>query len=86
MSVKTGCQPRVVGQDTITTPISIVVNGESRAVREGETITGLVRALDLDPERLAIELDRRIVKRAEWASTVLAPGATLEIVQFVGGG
>ena len=64
----------------------IVVNGESREVRAGETIAGLVRTLELDPERLAIELDRRIVKRAAWASTVLPDGARLEIVQFVGGG
>jgi thiamine biosynthesis protein ThiS len=66
--------------------ITIVVNGEPRRAREGQTIADLVRALELDPERLAIELDRRIVKRAEWASTRLAHGATLEIVQFVGGG
>ena len=76
----------MVKQDIVLSPISIVVNGESRAVREGETIAGLVRVLDVDPERLAIELDRRVVKRAEWSSTVLAAGATLEIVQFVGGG
>jgi thiamine biosynthesis protein ThiS len=66
--------------------ISIVVNGENRAVPEGGSIADLIRALDLDPERLAIELDRRIVKRAEWASTRLGAGAHLEIVQFVGGG
>jgi thiamine biosynthesis protein ThiS len=66
--------------------ISITVNGENRSVRQGETIADLVRALDLDPERLAVELDRRIVKRAQWASTVLAAGAEIEIVQFVGGG
>ena len=72
--------------ETVRTPISIVLNGETRAARAGDTISDLVRALDLDPERLAVELDRRIVKRAQWATTVLAPGATLEIVQFVGGG
>jgi len=71
---------------SVTSQIEIVVNGESRAAREGETIAGLVRVLDLDPERLAIELDRRIVKRAAWESTGLADGAQLEIVQFVGGG
>jgi thiamine biosynthesis protein ThiS len=73
-------------QDTSAAAISILVNGEERRVREGETITGLVRALELDPERLAIELDRRIVKRVEWPSTTLPAGAKLEIVQFVGGG
>jgi len=66
--------------------VTVVVNGEARQVPEGETIAGLVRALGLDPERLAVELDRRIVKRAQWASTSLSAGAQIEIVQFVGGG
>ncbi len=87
MSEKTGCQPsRVAMQDTSAVNITVVVNGEARQVREGETIAGLVSMLELDPERLAVELDRRIVKRAEWASTRLRAGAQLEIVQFVGGG
>jgi thiamine biosynthesis protein ThiS len=73
-------------QDAIESTFRIVVNGESRGVRAGETIASLVRTLELDPERLAIELDRRIVKRATWAATALAEGARLEIVQFVGGG
>ena len=73
-------------QNVTESAFRIVVNGESREVRAGETIAGLVRTLELVPERLAIELDRRIVKRAAWASTVLPDGARLEIVQFVGGG
>jgi thiamine biosynthesis protein ThiS len=72
--------------EPIQTAISIIVNGETRTARAGETISDLIRALELDPERLAIELDRRIVKRAQWTTTVLPAGATLEIVQFVGGG
>ena len=73
-------------QDAIGGAFQIVVNGENREVRAGETIAGLVRTLHLDPGRLAIELDRQIVKRAAWASTVVPDGARLEIVQFVGGG
>jgi len=73
-------------QRTDTTRIGIVVNGDAREVRQGETIAGLVHTLGLDPERLAVELDRRIVKRAQWSSTPLAAGAQVEIVQFVGGG
>jgi thiamine biosynthesis protein ThiS len=86
MIEKTGCQPGVVMQDAIGSMFRIVVNGESRDVRAGETIAGLVRTLELNPGRLAIELDRRIVKRAAWDSTALREGARLEIVQFVGGG
>jgi thiamine biosynthesis protein ThiS len=73
-------------QDTGTSTISIVVNGEERTVRAGETVTDLIRVLELDPERLAIELDRSIVKRAQWPTTTLRAGAKIEIVQFVGGG
>jgi len=66
--------------------IQIVVNGEPKSVAEGLTVMGLLRLLELDPARVAVELDRRIVKPAMWEDTVLAEGARLEIVQFVGGG
>jgi thiamine biosynthesis protein ThiS len=67
-------------------PIDIVVNGESRAAAEGQTILDLLRQLELDPARVAVELDRRIVKQPLWAATPLRAGAQIEIVQFVGGG
>ncbi len=66
--------------------IQIVVNGERRAAPEGQTVIGLLRDLRLDPARVAVELDRRIVKQPQWESTALRDGAELEIVQFVGGG
>jgi len=66
--------------------IEIVVNGDSRRVREGQTLLGLLRELAREPERVAIEMDRKIVKQANWSGTVLQAGTRLEIVQFVGGG
>jgi thiamine biosynthesis protein ThiS len=67
-------------------PISILVNGEAQTVRAGETILDLLRTLKIDPERVAIELDRRIIKQPRWGETELREGASVEIVQFVGGG
>jgi sulfur carrier protein len=67
-------------------PIDIVVNGEPRAASEGQTILDLLQQLELDPARVAVELDRRIVKQPKWSETVLNAGAQVEIVQFVGGG
>jgi len=64
----------------------IVVNGVVRQAPAGQTLLGLLRDLDLEPSRVAVEMDRRIVKRAEWETLALEPGARLEIVQFVGGG
>jgi thiamine biosynthesis protein ThiS len=66
--------------------IDIVVNGEPRTTSEGQTVLGLLGELQLDPSRVAVELDRRIVKQPLWPSTTLGRGAQLEIVQFVGGG
>ncbi len=66
--------------------IRIVVNGEKRVAPEGQTVIGLLRDLRLEPARVAVELDRKIIKQPQWESTILREGAQLEIVQFVGGG
>ncbi len=66
--------------------IEIMLNGERRSTPEGQTVLELLQQLELDPARVAIELDRRILKQPRWAETRLRPGAEIEIVQFVGGG
>ena len=66
--------------------IEVAVNGEIRSIPNGQTILRLLESLDLDPARVAVELDRRIVKPHDWAATPVDGGARLEIVQFVGGG
>jgi len=66
--------------------MEIVVNGQPRSAEQGQTILDLLRDLDLDPARVAVEYDRRIVKQPLWPETILQPGAQVEIVQFVGGG
>jgi len=66
--------------------MEITVNGEPRMAPEGQTILGLLRELGLEPARVAVEYDRKIVKQPLWPETVLHDGARLEIVQFVGGG
>jgi len=64
----------------------IVVNGNARAVSQGSSVLELLGELGLEPERVAVELDREILKRELWAETRLAGGERLEIVHFVGGG
>jgi sulfur carrier protein len=77
-----GCQRTVSTNDQV----EVTVNGELRSIPNGETILHLLETLDLDPARVAVEMDRCIVKPRDWDSTRLAGGARLEIVQFVGGG
>ena len=86
MIAERGCQPSVGFGETAPLTILVQVNGEERHIREGQTIADLIRVMDLDPEQVAVELDRRIVKRAHWPGTNVSAGSQLEIVQFVGGG
>jgi thiamine biosynthesis protein ThiS len=69
-----------------TKPIEIVVNGQARLAPAGCTLNELLVWLDVDPARVAVELNRSIVQRQVWGETPVGPGAPLEIVQFVGGG
>jgi thiazole synthase len=65
--------------------LQIVVNGEPRRVPPG-SIADLVRLLELDPAKVAVERNAVIVPRSTLAHVALAEGDTLEIVHFVGGG
>lgn len=69
-----------------TESIEIVVNGERQAAPLGSTLASLLQVLELDGSRLAIELNRQIVRKDNWNSTTIRSGDELEIVQFVGGG
>ena len=69
-----------------TKQIEIVVNGQTRLAPAGQTLSELLVWLEVDPARVAVELNRSIVQRQAWDDTPVGPGATLEIVQFVGGG
>ncbi|MGE5190042.1 MAG: sulfur carrier protein ThiS [Gemmatimonadota bacterium] len=66
--------------------MDIVVNGERRAVREGATVLSLLADLSLPESRVAVERNRAIVRRADFAGTALRDGDSIEIVTFVGGG
>ncbi len=62
------------------------MNGAAQQVPEGTTVSGLLETLKVVPERVVVELNLTILKRAEHPTTSLRPGDQVEIVQFVGGG
>ena len=66
--------------------MNIIVNGDDKNIADGVFISDLISELGLQAERLAVEVNRRIVRRAEWPSTTLKEGDKVEIVHFVGGG
>lgn len=64
----------------------VIVNGEAKEVGESIALSELIASLDLNPERLAVEVNRRIIRRGEWGKNILSEGDRVEIVHFVGGG
>ena len=65
--------------------ITIQVNGDARELPPGTTLRQLVEQFNLKPEKVAIELNRRLVK-ADKYDAILNDGDQVEIVTFVGGG
>lgn len=66
--------------------MNVWLNGEARDLSEGTTIADLVGQLGFTERRVAVELNRAILSRDEYAARALREGDTVEIVHFVGGG
>ena len=66
--------------------MKLFINGEERSLEGPLTLTSLLARLDMKADRVAVELNLRIVPREQWTTTALAEGDRLEIVHFVGGG
>lgn len=64
----------------------VTINGEEQDIADGSTVEALVVALGLRPERVAVERNRLVVKRATWSEARIEPGDRLELLTFVGGG
>ena len=66
--------------------MKITVNGNQIEVADGLSVAGLLASLEMSEARVAVEHNRRILQRNEYATAALTDGDTLEILGFVGGG
>jgi thiamine biosynthesis protein ThiS len=66
--------------------MTIIINGEETEERDGATITDLLLRFDLSPERVAVEVNEQLVRRAGFPEMRLVEGDHVEIVTLVGGG
>ena len=68
-----------------TANLRITLNGQPRQVRPRTTVADLVRESRLREDQVAVEVNRRLVRSAEYGREV-ADGDVVELVTFVGGG
>ena len=66
--------------------ITLEINGETREVPAVANARGLLQFLGITEDRVALEINHKIIRRTDWDSTPLSSGDHIEIVQFVGGG
>jgi thiamine biosynthesis protein ThiS len=66
--------------------IQILVNGKTTEAPGVVSVKELLAFLDIDPSRVAVELNRAIVHKPDWDSAMVNEGSQVEIVWFVGGG
>lgn len=66
--------------------MKVFVNGEERAVPDGISLFGLLNLFEFPSQRVAVELNRNVVRRIDWESTTINAMDRIEVVHFVGGG
>jgi thiamine biosynthesis protein ThiS len=67
-------------------PVEIFVNGERLQVPLGCNVAEMLDHLKIAPDRVAVELNKMLVRKRDWAATSVQGGAHVEVVEFVGGG
>jgi thiamine biosynthesis protein ThiS len=64
----------------------IVLNGEEKELAGPITLAELVEQVTERGERVAVELNREVVRRGHWNDRLVNDADRIEIVHFVGGG
>lgn len=66
--------------------MKLEINGESREIPPVSNVRELLQLLGIAEGRVAVEVNRKIIRRTDWESTPISNLDRVEIVQFVGGG
>ena len=66
--------------------IQITINGEPKAVPPQQSVAALLNWLAIGSDRVAVELNKSLVRKRDWEQTPVLSGSEIEIVEFVGGG
>ena len=66
--------------------MELTINGKETEVKDGLTVSGLLKELDIESARVAVEVNLNIIKKVNYDAHFLSDGDSVEIVNFVGGG
>ena len=66
--------------------VTIELNGEPYSIEAGLKVARLLEQLELKPKRVAVEINQKVVPKAEYEHTAINEGDHVEVINFVGGG
>ena len=66
--------------------MKITINGEIKELESEVNLNRLLELFSLPSQRIAVELNREVVRRKDWGDTLVRDADRIEIVHFVGGG
>jgi sulfur carrier protein len=66
--------------------MKITLNGEIKELESEVSLDRLLELLSLPKQRVAVELNREVVRKKDWPNVVMKDADRIEVVHFVGGG
>ena len=66
--------------------MQVILNGERKEVADDINLSELLDSLQLPAQRIAIELNKQVVRKKDWPEIRVREADRIEIVHFVGGG
>lgn len=66
--------------------MNLILNGEEIDVENGLNVLELLKVKGIQPEKVIVELNHKILKTEELKKTLLKENDRLEVLRFVGGG
>ena len=66
--------------------MEIELNGAVHQVEQGESLFGLITALSLSKQAIAVAVNRQIVARSLWEAHILQAQDKVDVVRAIGGG
>mgnify|MGYP000680822226 FL=1 len=69
-----------------TKKIKINLNGKTLSLNKGTSVYKVIKNIKLQPNKIAIELNRKIINKKKMNKIFLKNKDKIEIVHFIGGG
>jgi thiamine biosynthesis protein ThiS len=66
--------------------MKIIINGKAKEISNEVNIIELLESFSLPKERIAIELNKQVVRKKDWENIKITNADQIEVIHFVGGG